>query len=129
MKNVLSGLCAIKYIHAACAYAGLTSEALSTTFSTDGISCGLSVFLALRTGRGLRRTMFTVVLIRRFRRTTCRYWYSLSWQRAVDRASAADSLAHCCCPVSPDTTSSSVRATLLEARVSAGRRHFRRRRD
>jgi len=108
------------YVCTFCVFTGLTLEALSTTFSTDGILCGRLVYLALQIGRGLRRTMFTAVLIHKFRRTMFRCWYSLSWQHAVDQASAADSLVHCCCPVSGDATSCSVRAMLLKAVLCAG---------
>jgi len=92
--------------------AGLTSEALLIISSTDGISCGRLAFLDLRIGRGLRKITSTAVLIRRFRRIMCRCWYSLSWQHAADRASAADSLAHCCRPVSAVSA-------LLSPRVSS----------
>jgi len=84
----------------------------------DGISCGHLAFLDLQIGRGLRRTMFTAVLTHRFRRIMYHFWYSLSWQRAADQTSAADSLAHCCRPVSGDTTSNSVLAMLLDTRAS-----------
>jgi len=82
-----------------CAYAGLTSEALSTTFSLGGISCGRLVFLAHQIGRGLRRTMYMVALTPRYHRTMCHCWYSLSWCRAVVRVSVVDSL-HRCRPMS-----------------------------
>lgn len=97
------------YIRTVFAYAGLTSEALSTTFSMEEISCDHLAFLALQIGRGLRRTIFTAVLIRRFRQIICRCWYSLSWRCTEDQASAADSLV-LLSPVSGDATSNSVRA-------------------
>ena len=116
--------------------AGLTSEALLIISSTDGISCGRLAFLDLRIGRGLRKITSTAVLIRRFRRIMCRCWYSLSWQHAADRASAADSLAHCCRPVSAVSALLSPRVGRHDFqfrpcraawRTTMRRRHYRRR--